>query len=86
MFNWSRKVSQILISRLYNQAAMGIYDDELVDEVGYALFARCKSIVSATIGFEEKRLKCPNLHCGTDIPLVNNNFSCISGFFAACLY
>jgi len=80
MIKWCRKVPQELIAKLYNQSVSGICDDELVDEVGWALYARCESIVSATNGFEQKRLIC--LTCGKDIPLVDNIFSCPCGFYA----
>ena len=81
MIKWSKKVPQELISRLYNQSVSGIHDDEFADEVGWALYARCESIISATKGFEEKVLICPDL-CGADVPLRDNIFSCPCGFHA----
>jgi len=81
MIKWSKRVSQGLIARLYNQSVSGICDDELADEVGWALYARCESIISATRGFEEKILICPDL-CGADVPLLDNIFSCACGFSA----
>jgi hypothetical protein len=81
MIKWCKRVPQELISRLYVQSASGICDDELADEVGWALYARCESIVSATRGFEEKCLIC--IACGADVPLSENNvFECPCGFFA----
>lgn len=80
MIKWCRKVPQELISRLYNQSVSGICDDELIDEVGWALYARCESIISATNGFEKKILICPK--CGKDIPLRDNMFDCPCGFHA----
>ena len=80
MIKWCKKVPQALISRLYNQSASGICDDELIDEVGFALYARCESIISATNGFEKKCLTC--LNCGADIPLSENIFNCPCGFHA----
>jgi hypothetical protein len=80
MIKWSKKVPQALIARLYNQSASNICDDELADEVGYALYARCESIISATNGFEKKCLIC--LTCGSDIPLADNVFNCPCGFYA----
>jgi len=79
MIKWCKKVPQELISRLYNQSVSGICDDELANEVGWALYARCESIISATNGFEKKRLIC--LNCGKEVPLSNNNvFDCPCGF------
>ena len=80
MIKWSKRVPQELISRLYNQSALGIFDDELADEVGWALYARCESIISATNGFEKKILIC--LTCGSDIALEDNMFDCPCGFHA----
>jgi len=81
MLNWCNKIPQRLITKLYNQTALGIYDDELVDEVGYWLFSRCKSIISVTIAYEKELLLCPN-RCDIDIPLINDVFCCPCGFKA----
>jgi len=78
MIRWCKRVPQALIARLYNQSADGICNDELVDEVGCALFARCESIISATYGFEKKHLLC--LYCGSKVPLVDSIFKCSCGF------
>jgi len=81
MIKWSKRVPQKLITQLYNQSISGICDDELADEVGCALYARCESIISATYGFERKILICPSL-CGAEIPLMDNTFTCTCGFTA----
>jgi hypothetical protein len=81
MIRWSKRVPQELIARLYNQSVSGIFDDELADEAGWALFARCESIISATNGFEKKILICPDL-CGSDVALKDNMFECACGFSA----
>ena len=78
MIKWSKRVPQALIARLYNQSAADIFDDELADEVGCALFARCESIISVTYGFEEKYLLC--LYCGVKVHLIEKCFSCLCGF------
>jgi hypothetical protein len=44
-----------MIRRLYERDAMGIVDDELIDEVAFAFYARCQSIVSAST----HRVPCP---------------------------
>ena len=81
MIKWSKKVPQELIARLYNQSVSGICDDDLVNEAGYALYARCESIVSATNGFERKILICTA--CGADVPLADNKFICPCGYINA---
>ena len=80
MIRWSKRVPQEFISRLYSQTADGLFDDELIDKAGWALYARCESIISATNGFEEKTLLC--LSCGSQIPLSDGAFSCSCGFHA----
>ena len=41
---WAPKVSRTLVRHLYRRDALGIVDDELIDEVGCALYNRCDSI------------------------------------------
>ena len=81
MIKWNKKIPQEILSRLYNQSISGIPNDELADEAGWILYARCESIISATNGFEKKALLCPNL-CGAEIPLQENVFDCQCGFHA----
>ena len=45
---WARRVRPELVRRLYTLDAKGIVDEELIDEAGYALYARCESIRIAT--------------------------------------
>lgn len=45
---WAPKVSSNLIRRLYLADARGIVDEERIDEVGYALYARCWTIYIVT--------------------------------------
>ena len=47
-FTWARRVRPDLIRRLYLLDAKGIADEELVNNVGYAMYARCESIRIAT--------------------------------------
>jgi hypothetical protein len=47
-FKWARRVEPEKIRRLYTLDAKGIVDEELIDEVGYAMYARCESIRIAT--------------------------------------
>lgn len=56
---WASKISRAKIWRLYQNDARGTLDDELVEEVGWALLLRCKSIVMVSRG----QLECPR--CGT---------------------
>ena len=55
---WAPKVRPDKIRRVYEQDARGIADDELIDDVGLALHARCRSIALVNAG----QVACPR--CG----------------------
>lgn len=59
---WAPKVKRSLIRRLYESVARGLLDDEQIDEVGVALLARCRSILTVTEAVRG-RIGCPA--CGT---------------------
>ena len=54
---WSPRVSLHKIRELYLREARGDCDDELVEEVGFALFARCQSILEFSEAIEG-RVRC----------------------------
>jgi hypothetical protein len=56
---WAPKVKQEKIWSLYQQDARGIMDEELIDEVGWALYSRCQSILWVT---DRNRVSCPRCH------------------------
>lgn len=45
---WAPRVRPDKIRRLYQLDAQGILDETLIDDVGYALYSRCRSIVHVT--------------------------------------
>jgi ribosomal protein L37AE/L43A len=51
-------VPQHKIRQFYLNDAQGIYDDELIDDVGYALLARCESFIIANDA-AQGRVICP---------------------------
>ena len=55
---WAPRVTQQSIRRLYETDAKGIYDEDLIDEVGYALLARCESFIEA-VDATRGRARCP---------------------------
>jgi hypothetical protein len=57
-FVWSPKISEEKIRKLYESDARMIYDDELVDEVGYTLYARCLQGRDERLLANERKLKC----------------------------
>ena len=58
---WAGRVPRHKIARLYAAGAMGIVDEDQIDEVGYALLARCESMMLAAEARNGKAL-CPK--CG----------------------
>ena len=44
---WAQRVAKSKIKQLYELDAKGIYDENLLDEVGYGLYARCQSFIEA---------------------------------------
>jgi len=62
---WAPRVPPWKIRRLYETDAQGIYDDELIDDVGYGLLARCESFLAANEAFRG-RAPCPV--CGQTVP------------------
>ena len=58
MPQWARRVPRELIRRLYEREAQGILDEELVDEVAFAFYARCLSIIKATKAYNGSA-ECP---------------------------
>ena len=63
---WAPRVERNKIARLYEKLAAGIFDDDLIDEVAYAFYARCESIIEATEAWHG-RVKCRG--CGVIIHL-----------------
>ena len=58
---WAPRVSKRKIRRLYESEAVGLLDEELVDEVGVSLYLRCESIL--TVGQAQRgEVKCPRCH------------------------
>lgn len=66
--HWAPKVSQAKIHLLYERDAQGIIDLDLIDEVGWALWERCDSILIVTAAHNGHVL-CPI--CGTVIERQN---------------
>ena len=42
---WAAKVSRAKIRQVYHKDALGLVDEELIEEVGFALLQRCENIV-----------------------------------------
>jgi hypothetical protein len=55
---WSERVEKRLLKRLYESDAEGLVDERLLDEVGYALYARCADILYLA-DFKRRDFRCP---------------------------
>jgi predicted RNA-binding Zn-ribbon protein involved in translation (DUF1610 family) len=62
---WAPKVRRAKIRRLYQTDALGLLDEALIEEVGFALLQRCESILMVT---EARRLPCPQCGAVIDCP------------------
>jgi predicted RNA-binding Zn-ribbon protein involved in translation (DUF1610 family) len=62
--HWWPRVPPGKLRRLYENDALGIVDDDLIEDVGTSLFLRCQSILQATDA-QIGRATCPR--CGTVI-------------------
>lgn len=56
---WARRIKLGKISHLYDLAKLGIYDDELLLDVGWGLYARCESVLTVTNAVNKGELPCP---------------------------
>jgi hypothetical protein len=61
---WAPRVAQHKIRQLYEADAQGIYDLDLIHEVGYSLLARCESFITANRA-RAGELPCPE--CGRTV-------------------
>ena len=63
--DWAPRVKPIKIRQLYRYARLGIYEDTLLHDVGWELYARCADIATVADVYREGRVPCPK--CRTKI-------------------
>lgn len=56
---WAPRVPQNKIRRLYESDAAGMLDEELLDDVAYAIWERCRDIITVTEA-HAGRVSCPS--------------------------
>jgi hypothetical protein len=61
-FHWARKLPGQKLQQMYNSDAQGIQNEELVDEIGYTLYARCLQAKEEMELIQAYKMKCHN--CG----------------------
>jgi hypothetical protein len=65
-FHWAPRVSRRDIQRLYDSDAQGLLDQELLDQVHYAIYVRVCDMMEVREAQQSGRVKCR--HCGASIP------------------
>ena len=63
--DWAPRVKPIKIRQLYRYARLGIYDDTLLHDVGWELYARCMDIATVADVYRGGRVPCPK--CRTKV-------------------
>ena len=63
--DWAPRIKPIKIRRLYRYARLGIYDDTLLHDVGWELYARCTDIATVADVYRGGRVPCPE--CRTKV-------------------
>jgi hypothetical protein len=56
---WNPRASRFKIARLYNSDAAGIYDEELVDEIGITILCRIEDCLKITKALVVGEIDCP---------------------------
>ena len=75
---WARRVSREKIKRLYESDAKNIQDNELIDEVGYGLYARADSFIKTNRAHCSGIINCPA--CNDEIYAANSEYVCECGW------
>jgi hypothetical protein len=74
---WSPRVRKSKIARLYTTFGQGIVDEELIDDVGFSLLARCESVLAATEAGQGRGAPCPNCDSVVKyVPWHNEDLEC----------
>ena len=79
-YRWSPKISRQSLKRLYTNDVTGINDEDLVDEVGFTLYARCLQGQDEGRLKDTGKLKCH--HCSETLQATSNDalMTCSCGY------
>ena len=56
---WTPRVPKWKLRKLYETDALGIYDQELIDDVGITLYMRCRDILTIQRAQSDRQVRCP---------------------------
>jgi hypothetical protein len=59
VIRWSPRLPKHKLRRLYEQDALGITDEDLLEEVGWHLYMRCRDILTIWRALHEQQVLCP---------------------------
>ena len=71
-FHWAKRVSRRAIQRLYESDVHGMLDEELLDQVHYAIHARVCDMFEVREAQQVGRVKCPSRHDGSGTSVDRN--------------
>ena len=63
---WAYRLKKSDIERLYRSCSTGILDDELIDEVGFGLLARCMSMLQVAEAIRGRPV-CPQCDVSAEV-------------------
>lgn len=75
---WATKVRQTKIRRLYESDARGLVDEGLIEDVGIALYSRCRSILLVS----SQQIECPR--CFHVFPVAQSGENAVIGCPNGC--
>lgn len=75
---WSKRVEPDLIRKLYESDARHMHDNDLIDEVGFGLYARAADFIKINRAHYEGIINCPV--CEEEIYLDKNIYVCKCGW------
>lgn len=80
-FNWRKKVSRSKLLLLYRYDAQGLPDENLLDDIGYTFYIRCKQAKEIREHLQKGRILCH--HCGAVLTVQSTTsiISCPCGHY-----
>jgi hypothetical protein len=78
IYNWSPAVPRQKLQRLYESDAKGILNNELLEDVGYTIYARCLQSRDERRLIDTGKLKCHN--CGSILSYNSGLMCCPCGY------
>lgn len=78
IYRWTPAVRREKLKRLYESDAKGMLDSELLDEIGYTMYARCLQAKDEQVIMDQGKVKCHN--CGNILNYSSGIITCQCGY------